>query len=208
MNTKIVGIIAAAVILLLAGGAYFLSQNKTTTNTNVSPTPTAATNKTSSLLDLLSSGKNQQCTFKTVTSKSSTEGAFYIAGNKIRGDIKTTVDGKVQEINLIRDGEINYMWGSSLGNNTGIKMKISLEEVSKNQQTSGFIDPNNKLDYNCMPWTTDASLFIPPTNIKFTDMTSLLAPKTTGTQTKTDTTNPCSQIADINAKTACENALK
>nr|MBI5455654.1 hypothetical protein [Candidatus Levybacteria bacterium] len=205
MNTKIIGIIAAIVLLLGAGGAYFLNQNKTATNTNVSPTPTKAKNKTSSLLDLLNLGKNQKCTFKTATSSTTTEGTLYITTGKMRGDFKTTVNGKAEEMNMIRDGEMNYIWGSSL--KTGIKMKVPLDELSKNQQTSGFINPNNKMDYNCLPWTIDSSLFTPPPDIKFTDMTSLVVPKITGTQTKTDTTNPCSQITDAAAKSACESAL-
>lgn len=209
MNTKVIGVIAALILLLVAGGAYFLSQNKTTSpTTDSSKEQTTTESKSSSLLDLLSSGKSQRCTFKTTTSTGLTEGTFYIASTKVRGDIKTTVNAKTQEMSLIRDGDMNYIWGSSLGSNTGIKMKVSLEDVSKNQQASGFIDPSNKLDYNCMPWTTDASLFTPPANIKFTDMTSLVAPKATGTTTNTqESTSYCDEITDAAAKAACLKAI-
>lgn len=205
MNTKIIGVVAALILLLGAGGLY-LSQNKSANKTSETPTPTKTESKSSSLMDLLNLDKNQRCTFKTTASGSSTEGTVYIAAGKIRGDFKTTVNGKDEEMSLIRDGDMNYIWGSSL--KTGIKMKVSLEDLSKNQQTSGFIDANNKLEYNCMPWDTDSSLFTPPSNIKFTDMSSLIMPKTTGTQTDTQkSTSYCDQLKDEAAKASCLNAI-
>lgn len=205
MNTKILGIIAV-IILLLAAGGIFLSQNKSATNTSTSITPTKTENKTSSLLDLLNLGKDQRCTFKTIADKTTSEGTLYIAGGKIRGDFKTTVDGKEELTSMIRVGDTNYIWGSTLP--TGIKMTISLDKISSNEKANQYFNPTQKSNYNCAPWNVDLSVFTPPANIKFTDMTNLLMPKETGTQTKTNTTNPCSQITDATAKTACENALK
>lgn len=204
MNTKIIGIVAAIILLLGAGGAYFLSQNKTATNTNQSPTPTTTKNKTSSLLDLLNLGKNQRCSFKTTASGNQTEGTIYIAEGKMRGDFKTTVEGKQQEMSMIRDGDMNYIWGASL--KEGIKMKVSLDELSKNEQAGQFINPDDKLDYNCMPWATDSSLFSPPSNVKFTDMSSLIIPKTTGVKTNTLPSSYCDQLTDQTAKDACLKA--
>ena len=208
MNTRVIGVITALIILLLAGGAYFLSQNKSSIKTNQSPTPTKAESKSSSLLNLLTLGGNQRCSFKSSDTKTVTEGTVYISGGKIRSDFKTTVEGKVQEMSMIRDGDMNYIWGPSLP--TGIKMKISLDELSKNQQAGQFINSNDKLNYNCLPWTTDASLFTPPANVKFSELPSALIPKTTGTQTKTDTKNPssyCDQLTDATAKAACVKAM-
>lgn len=206
MNSKIIGVIAALIILLLAGGAYFLSQNKSSTQTNQSITPTKAASKSSSLLDLLSLGGNQRCSFKSSTSKTSTEGTIYISGGKIRADFKTTIEGKVQEMSMIRDADMNYIWGPSLP--SGIKMKISLDELSKNQQAGQFVNTSDKLNYSCLPWATDASLFTPPANVKFSELPSALIPKTTGT--KKDTQNPssyCDQLTDAGAKAACVNAM-
>ncbi len=212
MNSKIIGVILALIILLLAGGAYFLSQNKSSTQTNQSVTPTKAEGKSSSLLNLLTQGGNQRCSFKSSTSKTSTEGTVYISGGKIRGDFKTTIEGKVQEMSMIRNGDMNYIWGPSLP--TGIKMKVSLEDLSKNQQAGQFVNTNEKLNYNCMPWSTDSSLFTPPANIKFSELPNSLIPKTTGTGTgtgtKTNTQNPssyCDQLTDASAKAACVNAM-
>lgn len=204
MNTKIIGVTVAVILLLGAGGAYFLSQNKTAIQTNVVSTPTVTENKTSSLLDLLNLGKNQQCTFKTTTSGSKTEGTFYIAQGKMRGDLKTTVDGKEQEMSMIRDGDMNYIWGSSL--TTGIKMKLSLDEISSNKQTSQYINTSDKLNYDCKDWRVDSSLFTPPVDIKFTDLSAMME-KTKETTKTTPNTSVCDAIEDEAAKASCIKAL-
>lgn len=204
MNTKILGIIVALILLLGVGGYLFLNQNKSAVNTNSNATPTETSTQASSLLDILNSGQNQRCTFTTTTDKNSTEGTFYIADGKMRGDLKTTADGKTEEISMIRDGDTNYIWGSSL--TMGIKMTLKIEDLAKDTKTTGqFVDPNQKFDYKCMPWTTDNSLFTPPSNIKFNELPSSMMPKTTGT---TDySTSYCDQITDAAAKAACLNAV-
>jgi hypothetical protein len=216
MNTKNIAIAAIVIVLLLllgAAGYLMLSKNtaktlKTAPKETVVPTKTGQTTK--SLMDLLSLGQNLRCTFDTTgTTGTSTKGTVYVSGTKIRGDFTITdKTGKEQQTSMIRVGDTNYVWGSTLPN--GIKMTLSLDKISGNTQASQYFNPSQKTNYNCLPWSVDATLFTPPSNIKFTDMTSLLAPKetVTGTQTKTGATDPCSQITDPTAKTACENALK
>lgn len=205
MNTKIIGVVAALILLLGAGGAYFLSQNKPVTKTTDSLTPTKTEDKSSSLLDLLSLGKNQQCTFAATNENGSTKGTAYVSGSNARTDITTTVDGKESEISMIRKGNDNYIWGSDL--KQGIKMTLSPEELSTNKQVgqyTGSVNPNDKVNFNCTPWSVDESLFTPPADIKFTDMSSLMMPKTTGTTTNTAV---CDAIEDAAAKASCIKAL-
>jgi hypothetical protein len=207
MNTKLIGIVAAVILLLGAGGLYFLNQNKSQTNTDKTVSPTETKSQASSLLDILNLGKNQRCTFTTTTDKNSTEGTFYIADKKMRGDIKTTANGKTEEISMIRDGDTNYMWGTSL--KMGIKMKLNIEDLAKDSKTTGqFVDPNQKFDYKCMPWTTDNSLFTPPSNVKFTELPTSMMPKTTGTQTAPSNKGYlCDGITDPTTKAACVNSM-
>jgi len=219
MKTKNITIAVIVIILLLllgAGGFLMLNKNTATSNkTATSQTQTATVKNEQtrkSLLDLIKIGQNVRCTFKSEVTNGSTEGTVYVSGQNIRGDfsIKTTSDGKTTQTSMIKTGDTSYVWGAGLP--TGIKMTVSLETLAANKQASQYVDPNQKVDYNCVPWNVDSSLFTPPSNIKFTDMTSLLAPKgtITGTkeQTKTDASSVCSQITDETAKNACENALK
>ena len=216
MNTKNIAIAAILVLLLLllgAGGYLMLNKNSANnlkTASKETPVPTKTEQTTKSLTDLLSLGQNLRCTFDTTsTTGGSTKGTVYVSGTKIRGDFTVTAkDGKEEQTSMIRVGDTNYVWGSILP--TGIKMTLSLDKISGNAQASQYFNPSQKTNYTCVPWSVDASLFTPPSNIKFTDMTTLLAPKetVTGTQTKTGTSDPCSQITDATAKAACENALK
>jgi hypothetical protein len=217
-NIVIAAVIIILLLLLGVGGYLMLNKNTSSSNTaatKVASKPTEAGQTRKSLLDLIKIGQNVRCTFRSEVANGSTEGTVYVSGQNVRGDfnIKTTSDGKTMQTSMIKTGDTNYVWGSSM--TTGIKMTISLDKLAQNKQASQYVDPNQKVDYNCTPWNVDASLFTPPSNIKFTDMTSLLAPKEniTGTkaepaQTKMDTSAICNQITDPTAKAACENALK
>lgn len=212
-NITIAVIILALFLLLVASGYMML--NKKTSPSNLAVTkeavkPTKAGQTTKSLLELIKLGQNLRCTFKSEVNNGSTEGTVYISGQNVRGDFNITSEGKTMQTSMIKTGDTNYVWGSSMP--TGIKMTIALDKLSENKQASQYVDPNQKVDYNCTPWNVITSIFTPPTNVKFTDMTNLLAPKqtVTGTQTQTkiDTSGICNQITDPTAKTACENALK
>ncbi len=203
MNTKFLGVIVG-VILLIGAGGLFLSQKSQPAKTNVTPTPTKSTTKsiTTSLLELITQGKNQRCTFNTKSNDTSTTGTMYFSSGNVRGDFKTVTKGKETEFSMIRNGDINYIWGSSLP--MGIKMKLSLDELSKNSQTTQYVNPSQKIDYNCMPWNADKSLFIPPSNVEFTEIPTTMLPKTTGT---TNQTSACDSITDPAAKASCVKAL-
>lgn len=204
VNTKLLAIAAAVILLLATGGLYLFSQNKSATKTSGSPTPTKAENKTSSLLDLLNLGKNQRCTFKTTVSNAVTEGVVYIAAGKMRNDFTVTTNGKKSTMYMIRNGEDNYIWGGDM--EKGIKMKLSLEELSSNSKASQYVNPNQKVDYSCDSWNVDQSVFMPPSNVEFTDLSGLM-PKTTSAPSTNSNSSPCDTITDAVAKTACLNAL-
>jgi hypothetical protein len=210
-------VIAAVIVLLilLLGAAGFMMMGKKGVS---APKVTTENSKTTqpqqtakSLLDLVRAGQNVRCTFKSTVENGSSDGTVYVSGQNVRGDFTVTLDNKPQQTSMIRKGDTTYVWGGIL--TEGIKMTLSLDQVSGNNQASKYVDPNQKVDYSCSPWSVDQSLFTPPTNITFRDMTSLLAPKTTGAQTAPQTqtgnaTDPCNQIANETAKAACESALK
>lgn len=214
-NNNLLIIAAVIVLVILLGGAGFMLLNKKSppaVQNNIaktSPTPGAMTNAAKTLVDLLSSGQSQRCTFSVQnTDTSSTQGTVYVSGGKLRGDFTATdKTGKKVDTSMIRTGDTNYIWGSFMPNG-GIKMTMSLNQISSNKEASQYVDPTQKIDYKCSPWSVDSSLFTPPTNVKFTDMTSLLMPKATVTGTTAPNSDPCASITDPATKTACENALK
>jgi hypothetical protein len=211
-----IGVIVVVLILLLGAGGYLMlnknAGNSTKTVSAPTAKPTATGQTTKSLIDLIKMGQNLRCSFKTDVTNGSTDGTVYVSGQNIRTDFNVTTNGKTLQTSMISMGGTNYIWGSGLPTAGGIKMTVALDKISQNQQASNYFNANQKVNYNCSPWNVDSSLFTPPSNVKFTDMTSLLAPQVTGTTgnnpTKINGANPCDQIADTTAKAACENALK
>lgn len=213
-NQLIAGAALVVVIILGLGGYLVFGKNQ------MKPATTAVVNKPqasnsgsntiqSSITDLFTSGATKQCTFDvTSTSGGTTKGTIDVSGNKAYGSFTTTASGKTTTTNLIRNDTTFYIWGDSLP--TGIKMTMNVTDMAtKMQGSQSSINPNEKVNYNCVPWSVDNSKFTPPASIKFTD-TSALIPQTTtapGAKTQTGTTDPCASITNASAKTACENAM-
>lgn len=212
MNTKIAGIVIAAIILLGLGGFLFLGKNGTSKNqvAQITPTPTVTENATAqnSLLDLLTGGKTQSCTFSYAgTDGAKTAGTIYISGTKMRGDISTTTtSNKESKITMIRDGDTTYVWGSDLP--TGIKMTVSADDLKTNTQANQYLNTTQKTNYKCSPWSVDSSMFSVPTNIKFTDISSMMKGIVSPTGTAQTGSDPCASITDPTTKAACENAIE
>jgi len=209
----IIGAVFVILLLLLGIGGFFLfnksavapTQNQTSDTSNA---PAENKSAVASLADLLTSGKTTQCTFNVATSNGgSTNGTVYVSADKMRGDFTiTTKDGKASQMNMIRAGDDYYMWGGELPG--GIKMTFDAESIKTNTQANQYVDLNTKTDYRCSDWTADNSKFTPPSNVKFTDLSSMMGKESpTGTKTQTGS-SPCDDITDTTAKAACENALK
>ena len=207
----IIGVAIIALLLLGAGGYFLFSKN----SANPTQTQTSATNEAetatensamSSLIDLVTSGKTNQCTFDVAAETGSTKGTIYIAGEKMRGDIETTTkEGKTSQMYMIRDNDMYYMWGGELP--SGIKMTFDVDELKTNTQASQNVDLNAKIDYRCSDWIADNSKFTPPSNVKFTDLSSMMEKESpTGTKTQTGS-SPCDDITDTTAKAACKAAI-
>lgn len=174
----IFGIIAAAVILFGAIGVFLYSQKnqKSEPNTTaVTQSPKEEISMASDLTSILKSGKTQKCTFSyTDEEENTTTGSAYISGKQMRTDVKSTASGKESTIYVLRNGDDNYIWGSDFPNNTGMKMTLSIDEYVSNENSKKYFDPNMKADYKCSAWTVDASLFTPPANVKFQDISAMM----------------------------------
>lgn len=213
MNIKVIAVAVAAIILLL-GGYFLYSKNKSsnpssetsTQTTTVSPTTT--TSQSGSFADIFSGGQNKKCDFDIKsTSGADTKGTFYVSGTKVRGSLNITTNGKLDTMNILRDSDTNYIWGSALP--TGIKMTLSVNDLAAKINTTSATNPNQKTDFKCVPWTVDQSLFTVPTDVKFTDtgsMTVNATPATNTTQTPSANCGVCNSLTG-NAKTACLTGL-
>ena len=212
-NSKVIAVVVILLILLGLGGYFMFGKSKTpekTTQTSQTPAKSAQPATNTTLAGLIAMGQNLRCTFSTNgASGASTKGTFYVSKGNVKGDITMkTPDGKESQMSIIRMGDTNYIWGSALP--TGIKMTLAIDKLTSGAQASQYANVNQKTDYNCIPWNVDASLFTPPANVKFTDMTNLMpkSPVVTGAQTTPSGKGYlCNGITDPTAKAACENSL-
>lgn len=201
----IIGIIAAAIILLGAGAALLYSKNTKEPNQNV-PTPTKEEKKEpkteSNIIEILKSSQTQQCDFKSDEGDMVSSGAVYFNNQNLRADFTIKDKNKESAVSMIRKGNNNYIWGSAFPNNAGVKMTLSMDEFEKSDQTKDYLDPNKKVDYKCKPWTLDISMFNPPSNIKFQDLSEMMK----GSTGSSSSCSVCNSLTG-DEKTACLTSL-
>jgi hypothetical protein len=204
---KNIGLVIAAVIIIVlaVGGFYFMNSSKspTTQSTNQKTQNTNPSSAKGSILNLLSGGKNVNCSITYPNNKGT--GTVYVSDKKFAGEftIKDT-EGKETTGHSVSDGTYVYVWTSAMP--SGIKMKF--DDVKNAAQTNQSVDLNQEVGLKCNPWLPDNSKFAIPSNIKFQDMSQLLQQTQQPTGTSTGGTSPCDQITDSTAKAACVNALK
>jgi hypothetical protein len=163
-----------------------------------------------SLMGLMGMGKNLQCDFNYETAgKAGSKGSVYVSGKKVHGEFTSEVNGKESTMHMIQDGEYSYVWGSAMPE--GIKMKVAADTntgANTSTGTSQYFDPQQQMDFNCKPWSVDASKFAVPTNVTFRDMSAMMMPTggTNGAAMKAGQCAACAQLQG-EAKTTCEKQL-
>lgn len=210
-NLMILGVV---ILLLLAGGGIFLATSKKsateadlTAIATVSPSKAPIANTGKSLKDLLTSNQSQSCTFSNVD-LANVNGTVYISGGKIRGDFLSVIPNKTVITHMIADGKNSYVW---MDNETkGFKMAYDPQTQPTGQPTynSNPLDANKRMDYNCSGWDGDASKFLIPTSVQFSDLGALTIPtvSTSGAPTM-DKCSACNYLSG-DVKTQCLTALK
>ncbi|MEK7514419.1 MAG: hypothetical protein AAB587_01185 [Patescibacteria group bacterium] len=124
-----------------------------------------------SMKDLMVSGIAQKCTVDFTTDSSQSSGTVYVANGKTRTDFDTTASGVSVKNHMIVDGVTSYVWTSL--SNQGMKIVVDTS-VSKTSMSNRGLDYNQALGYQCSPWTVDASMFVLPKGVTFTDLSSMM----------------------------------
>lgn len=164
----------AAVLLIKGdGNTDDVIVSESSTEETVETTPTDDTAFSGSMKDLIARGGDYECTFVQTNDMSDSTGTVFISGTRMRGDFKTTVkavsDMKV-ESHMISDGVFMYTWSSMMP--TGMKIAIAESATAETSSATQSFDYNQKLDYDCKPWTSDSAKFTLPTDITFTEIKS------------------------------------
>lgn len=146
-----------------------------------------------SLKDLVGMGKAQKCTWE---SQKEGRGVVYVSGDKTRSEVTLKLLAgddapQIKQMMSISDGEYAYSWDPQAKTGMKIKLddqKIDSETASKMKEADYMSDSENidsenskyeetmakDYQYQCEAWKADESKFIPPTDIKFTDMNAMV----------------------------------
>lgn len=184
MNKNIVIALTVVALLIIGGGVYMMNRSSTPAGTmqanqqgkvgnfNGAAGNTQGTMQTTSLKNLMASANNQQCTYNDGSGNS---GTTYISNGKMRGDFEAKNQDMIITSHMISDGKDAYVWSD--GEPKGFKMSLaSVENVQANAQAQQqqTMDINKEFEYSCASWSVDTSVFTPPSNVEFQDMSAMM----------------------------------
>lgn len=210
-------VIGIILLLLVGGGAFFLMNKNSSPEIATQTQPGQIETQTgssvqSTLKDLLAGGKAQKCIFSDKMENTDISGTMYLAGKRMRGDFNSVVEGKTMGSHMIFENNTAYNWSD--GQTTGMMFKMDPNEVQKTQSDGApnqQFDPNKVVDYKCSGWSADNSMFTPPSNVKFNDLSALTAPSgallSPGGQGNFNMCATCDNLAG-DKKLECRTALK
>lgn len=130
-----------------------------------------------SLGDLHALGKRITCTYSYSDNRgTSGSGVAYFDRERMRMESTLTDSGVVSETNIINDGTSLYTW--SVGDEGTFAFKMPAGETHANvapQQGRAHTKTlNEEVEYECSDWRVDESMFVPPQNIEFMDMETMM----------------------------------
>ena len=232
-TTKIIVIVV--ILILLGGGGFYLfhkSQKaamQSGQTAMMQPQSGQMTTQKKSLADFFSMTGSQKCTFTDKATGSS--GNVYVSSGKMRGDFQSTNNGKTTASHMINDGK--YVYYLSDGEKSGYKMSLDYVKqqaaqisvapkdntTSDDQTPSQAVDMKQQSDYSCSAWSEDGSMFTVPTDITFTDYSTMMqgamhggvTPPAGGGMTSQQKSSECAQCDQVPAgamRNQCKAALK
>ncbi len=213
-------IIAGVVAVGAVGAAVFLGQSDTessaTGNTDTNSYQENNEKLTGTFKDIILSGKSYSCSFskKDAQGGESSGQVFVAKENMLRGEYHMVdLDGNAIDVEIIQDGEFNYMWGDSPMGYMAIKTKIKETDTTKNKE-GNFIESDEEYDFDCSRWRVDEKMFVPPSDVTFSEFITpdydipknLLNAQNGGAGTN-DICKSCDTAPDEASKAQCLQAL-
>lgn len=116
-----------------------------------------------SISSLLTQKEPLVCTIKAPSLNRS--GTVYVAGGKMRINLKSLLNGVTVNVSMINDGSSLYVWKN--GASTGLKLSAVLSVSGSAAASHGGIDPATEVSFSCNAWGVDASVFTPPSAVTF-----------------------------------------
>lgn len=168
MNPKLI-IIVIVVLILVGVGAYFLMGNKMVKEGSIGGGGNAFT----SIKDALSRSVSLECDYKDADGRSS---KAYIKNGAIRADVTSSNPEEAGSI-IMKDKKM-YMWNGKEGFVITLQDEKNEngESLSTEDQQKNLMKDLEEYKDSCKVAVVQDSLFTPPGDVKFSDMSSLGAP--------------------------------
>ena len=126
--------------------------------------------------ELLGKEKNLECQITTIDNTVASEGTFFVADKKIRGDFITDspdLEGSALSSIIIVEGTM-YVWTEIAGETFGVKSQLQTT-TETDIQTQEPVGLDERVKYACQKWEqVDQSVFLPPSDVLFQDMSAIL----------------------------------
>lgn len=124
-------------------------------------------------------GTNVECkiSYNAPELETPIEGTYFVAGSNVRGDFELEIPelGGTSVSSIIFTDEMFYSWSEIAGQTYGVKISIDTMSQMDGADTREPIPSDVDLSYNCVEWKdVDYSIFEPPSQVLFQDMSSLL----------------------------------
>jgi hypothetical protein len=137
---------------------------------------TADLNGFGTMNELLSRETNLECQITTIENSATSEGTFFVADNKIRGDFLTEspdLSGVGVSSIIVVDNTL-YVWTELGGESYGVKTQMQ-PDTEDTMPTQEPVKLDERVKYACKKWEpVDQSVFIPPSDVLFQDLSQVL----------------------------------
>jgi hypothetical protein len=124
----------------------------------------------------------------------------YVSGGKVRTDFTGKSASGTISGHMIADSATVHTWMD--GMSQGFTTSITAQATTSNNSQQG-VSPDTKVQTSCEPWSADASLFVVPSNITFTDPSAMMKAGASGSA---NSCAVCDQ-APASARAQCRAAL-
>lgn len=227
MNRNI--FIIVGVVIILAGGALYAGFKMTAERKQKAEAGALMNGQMNETIsgtwtDLLSQKKPMTCTFAFEDSENSiqTSGRVYVADGAMRGDFETrspVANPPVTKTHMIKVDNISYIWG--MDGKNGYRMTVTDDDIDQlqsylpkaAQSTESAAQPTDQQDasYDCRAWSVEPTMFEPPSNIVFVDMSLMMDQIPTRLENDspvaTDACEACQMAPDEATRASCKKAI-
>lgn len=183
--TLVIGLLAAALVGVwyfsklpdMSAGVVTNDQNEISKETEVNEDTLTGKDSLNALLRL---GKSIQCTFSFSADGLRGEGTAFYDNGLARIDSLYTDESEGDTSSYLvidSNNEVMYSWFTQAGETQGVKLSTkatseqTVPSVAENKPET--VTPETPVQYDCKPWAVDGSVFVPPTDVEFMDMTDM-----------------------------------